>query len=141
MVKVGLVTGSDTVKNSTFDMTLSGSVFTTVMEAVVALAISWLGTTAVTWVLLITLVPSGLRFHSTTAVDKNPLPLTVRVKPGPPGAAVIGTSGWSMNGTRFSCAVTAIWAVPLLLTLWRSQLPETGAMCSMNQKLRIRVVL
>ena len=54
---------------------------------------------AVNCELLTKIVPRALPFQFTTEVDTKPAPLTIRVKPAPPGATASGTSGWLIRGT------------------------------------------
>jgi hypothetical protein len=51
------------------------------------------GTVAVDCELLTKVVLSGVLFQLTTDVEANPVPFTVSVKPGPPGAVAVGTNG------------------------------------------------
>ena len=75
--------GFETVRNSTFDAPPPGVGFTTVTEAVSALAISEAGTMAVRSELSMKRVVSGLPFHFTTELAINPVPFTVSVKLAP----------------------------------------------------------
>src|SRR5438093_12620278 len=77
--------------------------FTTVIDAVPATAIFAAGTVAVSCELLTNVVASGVPFQLTVAPETKPVPLTVSVKSGPPGATAEGTSGWLTNGTGFVC--------------------------------------
>jgi len=65
----------------------------TVIVAVLALAMLPAGTVAVNCELLTKLVASATLFQFTFEPETNPVPLTVRVKLGPPGATALGTSG------------------------------------------------
>jgi len=56
-------------------------------------------------------VVRGLPFHFTTAPETNPVPLTVSVKAGLPGATLVGTSGCFTNGTGF-CPKVAPERIP-----------------------------
>jgi hypothetical protein len=67
--------------------------FTTVIEAVLAVAMSELGTVAVNCELLTKVVVRALPFQFTTEPDTKPVPFTVSVNPAPPGAIASGTSG------------------------------------------------
>ena len=78
------------------NMTLDAVVwpgFRTVMEAVPFRAVFAAGTVAVSCELLTNVVASGVPFQLTVAPETKPVPLTVNVKSGPPGATAEGTSG------------------------------------------------
>ncbi|MBZ5564257.1 MAG: hypothetical protein LAP13_17770 [Acidobacteriia bacterium] len=90
-----------TVKNATFDVPPPGAGLSTVTEGVLAVAISAAGTVAVNCEPLMNWVASALPSHCTTEPETKPVPFTVSVKLGPPGAAAVGTNGWSMKGTGF----------------------------------------
>src|SRR5215831_3181827 len=66
---------------------------TTVTAAVPAEAMSEARMSAVNCELVTNVVARELLFQFTTAPGTNPVPFTVRVKPGPPGAVEAGTSG------------------------------------------------
>jgi hypothetical protein len=51
------------------------------------------GTVAVSCELLTKTVVRAVPFQLTTELETNSVPLTVRVKLGPPGAVIVGTSG------------------------------------------------
>ena len=89
-MKVGVVTG-DIGKNSTFEGTPPAPA--TVIVAVPGAAIIAAGTVAVNCELLTNWVWSGVPFQLTTDPETKPVPLTVSVIPGPPGAVLAGTSG------------------------------------------------
>ena len=72
---------------------------TTVTEAVLAIAMSVPLIVAVNWRPLMKFVVRGLPFQSTVAPETNPVPFTVSVNPGPPGAALAGTTGSLIKGT------------------------------------------
>jgi len=63
---------------------------------------------AVSFDVLTKVVARGLPFQFTTERDVNPVPVTVRVNPGPPGMALVGTKGWSMYGTALAAAAVTI---------------------------------
>ena len=65
----------------------------TVIDAVLAALMSEAVIVAVNCVAETKLVVRLLPFHFTTDPDTKPVPWTVSVKPGPPGAATAGTSG------------------------------------------------
>jgi hypothetical protein len=69
-----------------------GEGFTTVTDAVPAVAMSPAGTEAVNCVLLTWLVVSPVAFHCTVEVETNLVPVTVSVKAGPPAVALKGES-------------------------------------------------
>src|ERR1700674_323979 len=68
------------------------------------------GTVAVNCELVTKVVASAVPFQFTTELETNSVPLTVSVKPDPPGAAVMGTSGWLINGTGLDCASATVLA-------------------------------
>ena len=80
-------------KNSTFDMLPPGLGFTTVTEAVLAVAMSEARMVAVNCELFTKVVARALPFQFTTDPDTNPVPFTVSVNLGPPGGTASGTSG------------------------------------------------
>ena len=84
-------TANVTVKNAGFDRPAPG--LFTVTEAVPAVAMFAAGTVAVSCELLTKVVVSGMPFQLTVAPETKPVPLTVSVKSGPPGATAEGTSG------------------------------------------------
>jgi hypothetical protein len=64
--------------------------FTTVMLALPCVAIRLAVTAAVSCVPLTKVVESAVPFQSTVAPERNPVPLTVSVKAGPPAVAEVG---------------------------------------------------
>jgi hypothetical protein len=86
---VALVMG----KKTTLDAPPPGDGFTTVIEAVPAVAMSAAVMAAVNCVALTKVVVRALPFQSTVDAETNPVPFTVSVNPAPPGAAVSGTTG------------------------------------------------
>jgi hypothetical protein len=99
-------------KYTTFDRPPPGDGFLTVIAAELDEARSAPGTTAVSCELLTKVVASGAVFQSTVAPETKPVPLTVRVIPWLPGAALAGTKGWVTNGTGFPGG-TVSWALKL----------------------------
>ena len=87
-----------------FDAPPPGPGFTTVTDDVPAEAISVCGTLAVSFDELANTVARGLPFQFTTEPATNPVPVTVSVKPGPPGARLDGDRGSFTSGTGFDCA-------------------------------------
>jgi hypothetical protein len=85
---MGVATG----KNTTFELPPPAAGLTTVTDAVAAVAMSEAEMLAVNCELLTKVVVRGLPFQLTIESETNPLPVTVRVKPAPPGAAVSGTN-------------------------------------------------
>ena len=85
--------GSRTAKNTTFEVPPPGAGLTTVTEAVAAVAMSELRMDAVTCEPLTNVVVRGLPFQFTVEPDTKPVPLTVSVKPAPPGATAEGIKG------------------------------------------------
>jgi hypothetical protein len=63
------------------------------MEAVWAVAMFSAGTVAANRELLMNVVARCVLFQLTTDPDTNPVPFTVNVKLGPPGAVAVGTRG------------------------------------------------
>jgi hypothetical protein len=104
------------------DVAPQGLGFTTVIEAVPAVAIREAGTVAVSWVDETNVVASAVAFHFTVEVETKFVPFTVNVNPGPPPAAQVGLSelivgtAVIVNVTAFDVAaqgfVTVIEAVP-----------------------------
>jgi hypothetical protein len=82
-----------TGRNTTFDDPPPGLGFATVTEAVLAMAMSEARMLAVNWEPLTKVVASALPFQFTTDPETKPVPFTVRMKFGPPGAVASGTSG------------------------------------------------
>src|SRR5439155_23111953 len=76
-------------------------------EAVLAMAMSEARMLAVNCESLTKVVARGLPFQFTSAPETNPVPFTVRVNPGPPGAVASGTRGWLISGTGFAVPVVA----------------------------------
>jgi hypothetical protein len=50
-------------------------------------------------------VARGLPFQFTTDLETKPVPFTVSVNAGPPGATASGTSGWLIRGTGLVFAI------------------------------------
>src|SRR6266567_1154164 len=92
-------------KNSTLDVPPPGLGFTTVTEAVLAVAISDTRMLTVNCELLTNVVARALPFQFTTDPETKPVPFTVSVNPAPPGATASGTMGWLINGTGFAVPV------------------------------------
>ena len=90
-----------TAKSATFDAPPPGAGLTTVTDAVRAVAISAAGTVAFNCEALMNRVASALPFQFTTEPETKPVPFTVSVKGGPPGAVASGTKGWLIKGTGF----------------------------------------
>ena len=65
----------------------------TVIAAVVAPTMFEVGTIAANRELLTNVVPNAMPFQLTTAPETKPVPFTVILNVGPPGAALVGTSG------------------------------------------------
>jgi hypothetical protein len=77
--------------------------FTTLTTAVPEVAMSDAGTVPVSWEPLTKVVANDLPFQFTTEPGTKPLPFTVREKPAPPGAVLVGTSGVLISGTGLFC--------------------------------------
>jgi hypothetical protein len=98
---VELVIGKKTV----FDRPPPGPGLETVTEAVPAVAMSEAATATVNCEPLTKVVGLELPFQFTTEPETKPVPLTVSVKPVPPGTVLTGTSDWLMKGTELGvCA-------------------------------------
>src|SRR5205809_3453782 len=102
-------------KNSTLDVPPPGLGFTTVTEAVLAMAMSDTRMLTVNCELLTNVVARALPFQFTTDPETKPVPFTVSVNPAPPGAIASGTSGWLISGTGFAAPGAAIVPVTDLL--------------------------
>jgi predicted anti-sigma-YlaC factor YlaD len=76
-----------------FDTPPPGAGLATVMVAVLATATSAAAMDAVSCDALTNVVVRGLPFQWTTEAETNPVPLTVRVNPGLPGATAVGIMG------------------------------------------------
>jgi hypothetical protein len=84
-----VITGGLAIVNViAFDVPPQG--FTTVTEAVPAVAIREAGTAAVSWVEETNVVVSAVAFQFTVEVETKFVPFTVNVNPGPPAAAQVG---------------------------------------------------
>lgn len=92
-VKVMLPAGLETSTYCTFDVPPPGAGFDTVTVAVPGTAMSVAGTAAVNWELLTKVVVRIVPLQLTADAETNPVPFTVSVKAGPPGAVVVGTNG------------------------------------------------
>jgi hypothetical protein len=77
----------------TFEIPPPGLGFRTVTEAVPAVAMSEAKIVAVSCAARTKVVVLTPPFQFTTEPETNPVPFTVRVNPGPPGDAAVGTSG------------------------------------------------
>jgi hypothetical protein len=100
--KSGDATGAATGKNATLEPPPPGKGFTTSTMAVLVVAMSAAGTTAVSRELETNVVVSWEPSQFTVDPETNPVPFTVSVNPDPPGAAAAGTRGWLMKGTGFA---------------------------------------
>lgn len=118
----GLATG----KKTTLEGTPAGPGFTTVTEAVLAVAMFAAGTVALNREPLMNCVSSALPFQCTTEPETKPAPFMVSVNDGPPGAAASGTKGWLIKGTGFST---------------RTPLPVRGTTCGLPSALSVIVTL
>src|SRR5437660_4930004 len=85
-----------------------GTGFTTVTDAVPAVAMFAAGTVAVGCELLTKFVASAIPFQFTTELETKPVPLAVKVKLAPPGMALAETSGLLISGTGLDCANTIV---------------------------------
>ena len=93
--------GFVTPRNTGFDTPPPGLGLTTVTVAVDATAISLARIVAVNCEPLTKVVALALPFQFTTELVTKPVPFTVSVKPGVPGATDAGIKGWFTNGTGF----------------------------------------
>lgn len=108
--KLTVVSGVATGKRARFERPPPGAGLRTVIEAVPAVAMLDGDTVAVSWWLLTNVVGSAVPLKLTFAPEMKPVPLTVRVKPEPPGVAVSGINGWLTKGTGFpGGALEKIW--------------------------------
>jgi hypothetical protein len=89
-------------KKTMFDVPPPGLGFTTVTEAVLAMAMSDTRMLTVNCELFTKVVARALPFQFTTDPETKPVPFTVRVNPAPPGATASGTRGWLISGTGFT---------------------------------------
>jgi hypothetical protein len=105
-VKATVVKGAVIEKNATLEATFGLPGFATDTETVAAVEISTAKIVAFNCVSLTNCVVSACPLQLTIAPETNPAPFTVSVKPGPPGAALAGTNGRSINGTGLDCAKT-----------------------------------
>ena len=81
-----------TMKDRALEVPPPGAGVTTVTWAVPAATRSLAGMAALSWVALTNVVVRLLPFQRTVEADTKPLPVTVRVKAGPPCKAVLGAS-------------------------------------------------
>src|SRR4030095_14014808 len=88
-------------KKTTFEVPPPGLGLNTVTEAVLAVAMSEAKMLAVNCELLTKVVVRSLPFQFTTEPGTKPVPFTIRLNSGPPGATASGTSGWLISGTGF----------------------------------------
>src|SRR5262249_57313345 len=86
-----------------------GAGLSTVMGAEPAVVRSLAGMLAVSWVALTKVVARGLPFHCTTDAAMKLVPVTVRVKPGPPWKALLGASAVSA-GTGLTAVMVKVRA-------------------------------
>src|SRR5580700_6457024 len=84
--------GDPTGRYTTFDRPPPGAGFTTVIEAVAALARFAAGNAAARCSLLTKVVARASPFQSTVAPETKPVPLMLRAAPGVPGETAVGTS-------------------------------------------------
>jgi hypothetical protein len=89
LVKYKELAGTETGKNTGFELPPPGAGSVTLIAAVVAKAMFEAGTVAVNLEALTKVVSSGVLFQLMTAPETKPVPFTVRVNAGPPGAAVV----------------------------------------------------
>jgi hypothetical protein len=78
------------VKGKLPDVPPPGAGFVTATLAVPAVAMSVAVIAAVSWVALIRVVVLAAPLNFTTDVDTNPVPFTIKLKPAPPAAALVG---------------------------------------------------
>src|SRR5487761_931046 len=110
--KLAVVSGVAIEKKSAFERPPPGVGLTTVIEAVLAAAMSADGTCAVSCLLLTNAVVSRAPLKSTVAPEMKPVPFTVSVKPAPPGEVASGTNGWLTNGTGFPGGIFEFIVIP-----------------------------
>ncbi len=97
--KLTFASAAATGKEATFELPPPGVGFTTVIEAVAAVAISAAGTSAVSCPWFTNVVASAAPLKLTVEVGRKPVPFKVSENPGPPGGTASGTSGWFKKGT------------------------------------------
>ena len=95
------------MEKMSFEEPPPGLGFTAVTTTVRGNSISRAEMVAVSWLPLTKIVGRGLPFHLTTEPGTKPVPFTVSVKSGPPGATAVGTSGWLTNGTGLGGSLAA----------------------------------
>jgi hypothetical protein len=119
--EVGVGDGLLMVKVSPLDVPPPGVGFTTVTDAVPAVAMSLAGTEAVNFVALPYVVVSPVPFHSTVEVETKFVPVTVRVNAAPPAVALEGESalsvGTGLTPVPVRLTVCVLPATPLLLSV------------------------
>jgi len=96
--------------------------FTTVIEAVPAVAMREAGTAAVSCVEETNVVASAVAFHFTVEVETKFVPFTVKVNCGPPAAAQVGLSELMVGAaliviTSVCCALVLQGLAPLLAVI------------------------
>jgi hypothetical protein len=97
--KFTVVSGIATGKKTAFERPPPGAGLSTAIEAVPAMAMSEDGTVAVSWRLFTNVVASAAPLKLTVAPETKPVPFTVNMNPGPPGAAASGINGRLTKGT------------------------------------------
>jgi hypothetical protein len=108
-----VITGVLAIVNVTaVDVAPQGLGFTTVTEAVPAVAIREAGTVAVSCVDETNVVVSAVPFHFTVEVETKFVPFTVKVNCGPPGVAQVGLSEL-MVGAALIVITSVCWALVL----------------------------
>jgi hypothetical protein len=101
LAKETVVVGGVTGKNTTFEVRVEPGLATEI-EAVPREAMFAAGTAAESFSLPTKVVASAAPFQLTVAPEAKPVPWTVRVNPGPPGATLVGTRDWLMKGRGFA---------------------------------------
>lgn len=99
---------SETVNVSAFE--LAPPALTTVTEYLPADAMADAGTCAVSCVLLTNMVLRAVLFHQTMDPETKPLPLTVRVRSGPPARVEAGLREVMTTGTGVTCNISGLEA-------------------------------
>jgi hypothetical protein len=111
LIEVVVGTGLLMVNVTAFDVPPPGAGFTTVTDAVPALAIRAAGTVAVSCVALTNVVVSAVPFQFTVEPETNLVPFTVNVNCAPPAVAEVGLID-VIVGTGLLMVMTSV-AVPV----------------------------
>jgi hypothetical protein len=123
-----VITGGLAIVNVTaLDVAPHGLGFTTVTEAVPAVAIREAGTVAVSCVEETNVVASAVAFHFTVEVETKFVPFTVKVNCGPPAVAQVG-----LSELRVGAALIVITSVALPVLQGPAPAPLLALMVTLN---------